>query len=482
MKVIPRLTAPRLRRSLLAIALLTLLPAPGFAATDSFGQLVNTPDYRNRYQNRIEQELQRWQGSKPDPQLYDDVRMLFNLSPRHRSLRPAFSKMVAANAPAGIQDQELNYYRLLNLEPRNEAYRRKLSELSLRKHGGYSAAEVSTAYRFLNDAFNAWDEQNYDQALRLFKQAHLPKSPELTALYASHLRDRGQDEAARKLLAGFTGERGYLGWIDGLSLQLRAAESVLASALPESDRITAWLTMGKLSLADEAIERLPEGPTRHWHRAKWLEKQGRYHEASAEYHAYAKGLWAGDQAHYKGFVPVVYKAQLEDVNSLDLIALKFRTTPELIRRANQNWQHDWVETYRMLVIPVASHELRWPTTGYVSSHFGYRLHPIRGTWRLHEGIDIETRPGVQANAAATGTVVQAYFDKECGNVIRMQHAEPGLRTVFCHGQKLLVANGARVEVGKPVMVTGNTGTSSASNHLHFGVQLNGVFVDPMDWL
>ncbi|PKL76643.1 MAG: hypothetical protein CVV27_09205 [Candidatus Melainabacteria bacterium HGW-Melainabacteria-1] len=449
-------------------------------ADDGFQKLVTQPEHRARHQNRIEQEIRRWQGTRPNEQLFSDVRLLFNLAPRDRVLRPAITRMLAARRPqtGSVQAEELYYYHLLNLEPRSESHRQKLADLLLRKHGGHSATEIKNAYRFLNDAFNAWDEAKYDQAIRLFKQAHLAKSPELTALLASHLRDRGQVAQAQKILADFKGERSYLDWLDGLQLQINAAQQLLNSALPEPDRIGAWLTLGNYERAKSAIQQLPAGPSKHWHQAKALEKQGQYHAAAAEYQSYYHQLWSPQ---LKGFVPVVYKAQLEDINSLDLIALKFRTSPELIRQVNQAWPHDWVETYRMLVIPVAAHEMNWPASGYVSSHFGFRLHPIRGTWRLHEGIDIETRPGVPALAAAPGSVVQAGFDSACGNMIRLQHADPALRTVYCHGEKLSVAKGAKVSAGKPVLVTGNTG-ASASNHLHFGVQLNGVFVDPMDWL
>lgn len=474
-----------------ALAVTSTLLATASAAladeAEDFMRLNSQKDYRYSYQNRIEQEILSWKTTQPDPELYRSTRLLFNLAPQDRTLRPAMSRMLAAQKPLpgasgkNLQDLELNRYMLLNLEPRNESYRTELADLLLRKHGNYAPAAVKNAYSLLNDAFNVWDEGKYDQALNLFRQAQAPlaNSPELTALLATHLRDRGKVEEALNLLRNFKGNRTYLGWIDGLQQQMSAAQSLLGSNLPESERIPAWLGLGNLSLAGEAIKRLPEGASKHWYQAKWLEKQGQYHPASAEYLKFYQQRWASQ---LPGFAAVVYKAQLEDVNSLDLIALKFRTSPELIRQVNQAWPYDWVETYRMLVIPVAPHHFSWPATGYVSSHFGYRLHPIRGTWRLHEGVDIETLPGVQGHAAAPGTVTMAAFDSECGNMIKLQHPEPGLGTAYCHGQKLLVKPGDKVTANQAIMITGDTGTASASNHLHFGVTLNGVYVDPMDWL
>lgn len=456
------------------------IPAASYADTEEFRRLVTQSDYRARYQNRIEQELLRWQGTQADPKLFESVRMLFNLSPRNPKMRQALNQMISSTkfSKGQIQDEELYYYKLLNLEPTNAQYRQKLADILYRKHGNHSAADIKNAYRVLNDAFDTWDAGQYDQALRLFKQAALPQSPELIALYATHLRDRARIGEARQVLENFKGQRKYLGWLDGIERQIVSAQKLLLSNLPENDRIPAWLTLGQWQNAEAAIHRLPEGAMKHWYQAKLLEKQGKYHAAGKEYQDYYHQQWSNE---LKGFVPVVYKAQLEDINSLDLIALKFRTSTELIRKVNQQWPHDWVETYRMLVIPVAKHDFTWPATGYVSSHYGYRLHPIRATWKLHEGIDIETDPGVQAIAPQAGTVVQAGFDQACGNMIRLQHVDPSLRTVFCHGSKLLVSKGAHVDSGKAVLITGNTG-ASASNHLHFGVQINGVFTDPMDWL
>ncbi|MGV3522790.1 MAG: peptidoglycan DD-metalloendopeptidase family protein [Candidatus Sericytochromatia bacterium] len=468
----------------LALSGLTLLPLAQAqsAPAGNFLQLATQADHRQRQENRVVQEVKRWQASAqlPSASLMAETRDHFNLSPRHSVLRPAFQRMLSARRPAASkpQDLELYYYKLLNLDPRNATYRNELATLLQRKHGGHGPAEVQQAYRLLNDAFNAWDENQYEKALRLFRQARLARSPELTALLATHLRDNGQVAEARKILSEFTGDRSYLGWLDGLREDIDRAESTLVGKPAPAAQIAALLALGRLAEARKLTDALPEGAERHWLDAKLLEKQGKYHDAAVAYQKYYQLGWAGK---LQGLVPVVYKAQLEDINSLDLIALKFRSDPALIRQVNGDWPHDWVETYRMLVIPVATHTLSWPTHGYVSSHFGYRLHPIRGTWRLHEGVDIETKPGIRARAAGAGTIMQAGYDQACGNMLRLQHPEPSLRSVYCHGEKLLVAKGASVKPNQDLMITGNTG-ASASNHLHFGVQINGVFVDPLDWL
>lgn len=464
------------------------LSLPGLADSviapqNNYRRLVEQPDYRLRQQNRVIQEVETWKTSpqKLSERLFNEVQEHINLEPRHKVLRPAFVRMLASRkpAPGQPQEEELFYYKLLNLETRNATYQQKLSQLLLQKHGGHSAGEIKQAYTYLNQAFNTWDEGKYDQALRLFRQAQLKRSPELTAILAYHLRDRGQVAEAKTLLQNFQGQRSYLNWIDGMLNEIKAAEKILEGNFSAEDKLSAWITLGEFERAKTVLKNMSEGAMKHWYQAKLYEKQGQYHPASAEYRKYYQQRWPSQ---LKGFVPVIYKAQLEDVNSLDLIALKFRTSAALIREINEAYPHEWIETYRMLVIPVPERDLQWPTQGdYVSSHFGYRLHPIHGTWRLHEGVDIETMPGANAHAARGGTVVEARYDKECGNFVRLQHQRPDIRTVYCHGEKILVSRGAEIAKGRAVIETGNTG-ASASNHLHFGVQESGVFVNPMDWL
>ncbi len=448
------------------------------------GSVLGLSAHTPHQDDALKQKVQAWQKNKDDDtQLTEAVRQVVNHAPRDPFFRPALASLYAARKPFSIQEQELNYYRLLNLEPRNTIYRQRLAQLLYKKHGGATPAQVKTAYRHLNDAFNRWDEGKIDVALGLFRKARLPASPELNAILAYHLRDAGKVTEAKKVLRDFKGDRTYLNWFEEMLIHIEQAERTINSRSSSHDKLLSRLHLGQLNQVKQALIGMPAGRKKSWLQAKFYEKQGQYHPASQAYLAYIKASMKdpGFAQMMEGYTPVVYKAQLEDVNSLDLIALKFRTSPDLIRKANHLQSQDWVETYRMLIVPVKRHDLKFPTTGYVSSHFGYRLHPIRGTWRLHEGVDIETLSGVDALAASTGTVMMAQYDKACGNMVRLNHQDLGIRTVYCHGEKLKVKKGQQVKRGSAVIETGNTG-ASASNHLHFGVQQNGVYTDPMDWL
>lgn len=459
---------PYLRPLLLSVFCALITPLPSLAATGSLAQ------------GSLAQEVQQWkkQGQKANPALLTKIREQFNLKPRDPQIRQALKDFYASQTGGSLQEKELNTYRLLNLDPQNVGYRNSLSRLLYQKHGGVSQAQVKAAYRHLNDAFNAWDEGKTDVALQLFQKARLDQSAELNAILAYHLRDAGKIEEAKAILSRFKGDKSYLNAFTDIQKQINQAEQVIASRLPESEKLLARLHLGQYDAVTTALNTLEPSSQKSWLEAKFHEKRGEYHPASRAYLDYYQRKHLDKMP---GYTPVVYKAQLEDVNSLDLIALKFRTSPALIRQVNQLQQQEWVDTYRMLIVPVKPHQLHFPTTGYVSSHFGYRLHPIRGTWRLHEGVDIETLPGVDAEASHGGKVIQSVFDKACGNMVKLSHADLGINTAYCHGEKLKVKTGQEVQQGQSVIETGNTG-ASASNHLHFGVQQKGTYIDPMDWL
>lgn len=466
----------------LLVSLHGFQPLLAHAESDTFLKLVRDPSAQRTFTNRVVQEVKSWsaQQSPVSSVQLSDTRLAFNLSPRHPVLRQKLAEMLKAQIQISghPQDLELAYSRLLNLAPRDEKLRLQLSQLLYRKHGSKASVDqIKRSHTLLNDAFNRWDEQKYELALRYFKEASLPESSEFNTLLAIHLRDRGRVSDALVQLKAMQGQPDYLGMRAGLSERMSQAEKLLQGEAASEDKIAAQIELGQYADAEASWKKLPQNAMKHWWRAKFLEKQARYHEAAVEYQGYYRLKW---EKQLPDLVPVVYKVQLEDLNSLDLVALKFRTSPELLKQVNENLSQNWLETYRMVVVPMPRHGFSWPTVGYVSSHFGYRLHPIRATWRLHEGIDIETFAGIPASAAAPGLVTQRGYDKECGHMVRLQH-EPQLQTIYCHGEKLLVSQNQSVARAQALMITGNTG-ASASNHLHFGVRLQGQYTDPMDWL
>ncbi len=119
-----------------------------------------------------------------------------------------------------------------------------------------------------------------------------------------------------------------------------------------------------------------------------------------------------------------------------------------------------------------------PSGGYISSHFGPRIHPIYGVARLHAGIDLATPCGRPVYAARSGRVSYSGWLGTSGNFIRLTH-ENGYTTGYAHLQSgsLYVSLGQTVVTGQLIARIGNTGGSTGC-HLHLETRQNMVAQDP----
>lgn len=124
---------------------------------------------------------------------------------------------------------------------------------------------------------------------------------------------------------------------------------------------------------------------------------------------------------------------------------------------------------------------KWPAPSYtrISSPFGWRMHPTLGVNKFHNGVDMAAPGGSPILAAYDGTVVAAGYSGTMGNYIYLNHGS-GLVTIYMHASALYVSTGQNVSKGDKIAAVGTTGRSTG-NHLHFGVRLNGSYVDPMGY-
>ena len=122
-------------------------------------------------------------------------------------------------------------------------------------------------------------------------------------------------------------------------------------------------------------------------------------------------------------------------------------------------------------------------TGWVSSEFGMRFHPILHYWRLHSGRDYAVPCGTPVYAAASGTIISAGWGGGYGNRVVIDHgyvSGVGLATTYNHLTRF-VRTGGHVRRGQLIAYSGTTGSSTGC-HLHFETLDNGNFVDPRKWL
>ncbi len=121
-----------------------------------------------------------------------------------------------------------------------------------------------------------------------------------------------------------------------------------------------------------------------------------------------------------------------------------------------------------------------PSSYNISSLYGTRIHPFTGAVHSHSGLDISAPTGADIIASKGGTVIQAGYNGAYGNCVQIDHGG-GMVTVYGHCSALYVSSGQQVSSGQVVGAIGSTGQSTGP-HLHFEVRINGVRVDPMNFL
>jgi murein DD-endopeptidase MepM/ murein hydrolase activator NlpD len=146
-----------------------------------------------------------------------------------------------------------------------------------------------------------------------------------------------------------------------------------------------------------------------------------------------------------------------------------------------------VDAFKKLVTP----EKLWngaflrPNQGPITSGFGIRRY-YNGVFAkdyYHRGVDYAGSVGSPVIAPAAGRValvglVSQGF-KLHGNTIGLDHGQ-GVTTIYLHLSKILVKEGDLVKPGQVIGGVGATGGVTGA-HLHWGVYVNGLSVDPAPW-
>ena len=117
-----------------------------------------------------------------------------------------------------------------------------------------------------------------------------------------------------------------------------------------------------------------------------------------------------------------------------------------------------------------------PVSGYNSSGFGYRLHPILNIVRFHYGTDFAANSGDAVLAFADGTVTFAGYDDSFGWHLKIDHGG-GWESHYCHCSRLYVGEGQSVGRGDCVALVGATGLATGP-HLHFELTRDGSYLNP----
>ena len=143
----------------------------------------------------------------------------------------------------------------------------------------------------------------------------------------------------------------------------------------------------------------------------------------------------------------------------------FRQIEEFVRYRHNLWEH----TPFVL-----------PAKGQITSGFGYRLHPVLGEEKFHEGLDIANSRWTPIFATADGIVTTCNNNGNFGNLVVLDHGN-GYTTKFAHMTKIMVEKGQLVKRYGLIGYMGNTGRATGI-HLHYEVHRDGTPQNPEKYI
>lgn len=150
-------------------------------------------------------------------------------------------------------------------------------------------------------------------------------------------------------------------------------------------------------------------------------------------------------------------------------------------------EFDRVALFKELVTP----ERYWdgpmvrPSQGYVSTEFGVQRY-YNGVFAedyYHRGVDYAAATGAPVVSPAAGYIRLVGEERNGfevhGNTIGIDHGQ-GVLSIMIHLSRIDVKEGDFVTAGQVIGGVGNTGASTGP-HLHWGLYVNGIGVDPVPW-
>jgi len=143
------------------------------------------------------------------------------------------------------------------------------------------------------------------------------------------------------------------------------------------------------------------------------------------------------------------------------------------------------------VLSIHSLEIMWDKRFFpplidpvIISGFGksrtYYISGVSNFTRYHRGIDFKAERGEAVLSPSRGTVVLAKMRLSTGNTVVIDHGQ-GVFSLFFHLDSIEVKTGDVVEAKQRIGGAGSTGLSGGV-HLHWSVVVNGIYVDPLDWV
>lgn len=193
-----------------------------------------------------------------------------------------------------------------------------------------------------------------------------------------------------------------------------------------------------------------------------------------------------DNKRIGGFGGINKYKTLEGYSNSELVINTAKKVDRLIHKAKTQWDSyeevallaEEKEAFRAsipAISPVSDRELTRFASGY-----GYRIHPIYRTLKMHTGIDLTAPTGTPVYSTGNGKVIKVgYATGGYGKRILIDHGF-GFKTLYAHLHEIHVKKGQKVKRGELIGEVGNTGRSTAP-HLHYEVRKNNKPENPVNY-
>ena len=120
------------------------------------------------------------------------------------------------------------------------------------------------------------------------------------------------------------------------------------------------------------------------------------------------------------------------------------------------------------------------TRSTIVSGFGYRIHPVYKTARMHTGIDFAAKTGTPVYATGDGTVIDPKGNQSGYGIVCVINHGYGFQSLYGHLSRMIVKPGDKVKRGQVIGYVGSTGLSVAP-HCHYEIIKNGKKIDPVNY-
>lgn len=113
----------------------------------------------------------------------------------------------------------------------------------------------------------------------------------------------------------------------------------------------------------------------------------------------------------------------------------------------------------------------------ITSSYGYRINPVSGNYKCHDGIDLACSMGTPVYASMSGKITSCSYNSIYGNYIIITH-DGGYKTKYAHLNSFgSYSVGDNVSMSAIIGYVGSTGQSTGP-HCHFEIIKNGSAIDP----